>query len=164
MPYSYKNLTGTISVKDFRIDLGVPGLSSDRTQAVIPYAGVADPMLTADLTVYEYSMDNGVTWETMTPSVGTDITALAFTPAGPAHQFDWEIKTDIGALQYNRYIRIRLKAHSGLSDTGYATATLFFEKITTDTSAVGRNAPFPPDYKGIPSSDLKANAPKVVNA
>jgi hypothetical protein len=163
MPYSYKNLTGTISVKDFRIDLGVPGLSSDRTQAVLPYAGVANPQLTADLTVYEYSMDNGVTWDTMTPSAGTVITTLAFTPAGPAHQFVWEIKTDVGALQYNQYIRVRLKAHSGASDTAFAAITLYFEKITTDTSAAGRSVAFPPDYKGIPSSDLMAKAPKVIN-
>jgi hypothetical protein len=157
MSTAYRNLPGNISIREFRMLIGTPVLSTDKTQISIPFTGIANPTLTADLSVFEYSMDNGSNWNTMTTSSTT--TGLSFTSSGAAFTLVWEARSDAAALMFNTYIRIRLRAESGSYETAYATYIIFFEKITTNTQL--QTSPlFPPDYRGIPGTDLMANAPR----
>jgi hypothetical protein len=155
----YKNLRGDILVRDFRITYGVPSLNANKTQVDLPYKGWANPILTVNITAYEYSMDNGTTWSSMTTSSG--ITGLPFTTAGASFLFTWDAATDEGMNRYNNFIRVRLQATSGAHVTDYAYYTLYFERIQTNLAAIGANIPFPADYSGIPPSDLMKNAPKT---
>ena len=156
---AYTNLPGDISIRDFRMLIGTPVLSTDREKITIPFTGIANPVLTADLMTYEYSMDNGSNWITMTAGSGSDVTGLAFTALGGAFNFIWEAKANAGVLMFNTYIRIRIKAESGSYETAYSTYIVYFERVTINTQL--QTSPlFPVDYRGIPGSDLMAHAPK----
>jgi PKD repeat protein len=157
---TYRNFPGNITIRDFRMTLGVPTQSEDRLSIVIPFTGYANPILTADLLSYEYSVDNMATWHTMTAGAGSDVTGLNFTASGAPFNFIWNSKLDIGALMYNNYIRIRIKAVSGALETFYVNYQLFIERVVVNTQL--QNTPlFPVDYRGIPASDLMKNAPKI---
>jgi hypothetical protein len=154
----YTNLLGSIVIKDFRVIVGIPTITSDRLCVSIPYTGIANPALTADLSVYEYSTNNGTTWSTMTTS--STVTNLSFTTAGASFTLVWAADTDISTLLFNNYLRIRVKAESGLYESAYATAILYFEKTIINPQTATQNVPFPEDYRGIPGSDLLEKAPK----
>lgn len=153
-----KNLSGLVYIRDFRILFGVPALSTDKHQVTIPFTGLANPALTADLTTYEYTLDGGLTWNTMSSS--STIYHLAFTPSGASFTFTWNSYTQIGADMYNNTIRVRLGATSGAFVTATPMYILYFEKISTDTR-LSRTPPFPADYRGIPGTDLMKNAPRA---
>ena len=153
----YTDLAGDISVRDFRMLVLTPALSSDRKQIVIPLSCIANPIVSGDITVYEYSIDNGSSWETMTTS--STLTGLAFTAAGTTNSIAWEAKTDIAASIYNTYIRVRFKATSGLYTTAYATYIIYFAKQTINAQ-LSQGSPFPADYKGTPGTELLRNAPR----
>lgn len=157
---SYRNLAGDILVYDFRISFNTPYLSTNKQKIIIPYQGVGNPTLTASLVLYKYSLDNGATWYDMTPSTGTQLVGLAFSPTGTAHTFEWESKTDIGTSMYNTSIRIKLKAQSGSIMTDEAPYSLYFERTTTNLAAQAESAPFPDDFSGVPGNELLRNAPK----
>jgi len=154
----YRDLPATINIRDFRMVMGTPALTTDRLGVTIPFTGIADPALTADLLAYEYSTDNGSNWSTMTTA--STLTGLAFTPSGAAFSIVWDATTDVSTLLYNTQLRIRLKAESGSYETAYSSYILFFERTIVNTQL--RTSPgFPADYRGIPGSDLMANAPKA---
>lgn len=161
---STRDFSGLLFVRDFQARINNPGLSADKSQIVIPYIGIANPALIASvsLTAYEFSMDNGTTWDTM--SVTGDIIATTFTAVGNALSLVWDSKVQIGSLMYNNYIRIRIQAYNSANNltADYANYILFFEKIVT-TPASRQSTQFPPDYKGIHGSDLMKNAPKAVS-
>ena len=153
------DLPGDISVHKFQIAIGTAPLSGNHV--TISYTGTANPVLTADLTSYEYSL-NGSTWETMTPQVGTVTTGLSFTTSGASFTFVWMIKTDMGDNIYNRGIQIRLQATSSDMTTTMMSKSLLFEKLVMNMGDAGSNRPkLPDDYSGISGGDLLANAPKV---
>jgi hypothetical protein len=156
-----KDFKGDIKVYNFRITYGVPSLTSNKQGILIPYNGIAEPALTANITSYDYSMDNGSTWTAMTPSGGTSLTGLSFTPSGASLNFTWLSKSQIGLSMYNNQIRIRLRATSGALLTAYAMYTLYFERTAVNLRAQQTGSPFPSDYSGVPGSDLLENAPKV---
>jgi hypothetical protein len=139
---------------------GIPTLSADKLKVTIPFTGKANPILTADLSVYEYSLTNGATWIEMTAGSGSDLTSLDFTGSGASFTFVWEADSDIGPRLYNNYIRLRLKAESGLYETAVATYILYLEKVIINPTATAQAVPFPQDYRGIPGSSLLENAPK----
>jgi len=155
MTIGNKNFDGEISVTDFSISFGSAAVSSDHQKVVINFTGYASPELTnVALDSYEYSLDNGTTWENMTPSSGTVLTSLTFSEAGTAHTFEWEAKTDEGTAFYNTTIRVRINATSGSEETGLTSASYYFERETTDTSAATRQSPFPDSYSGKSGTEL----------
>jgi len=157
---SLKNLPADIQTYDFKVVFGVPSLSSDKQKVEIPYTGIADAALTADIVVYDYSTDNGSTWEQMTPSSGTTLTGLSFTASGSSFQFDWEAKADLGLSLYNQTLRIRLQAESGGILSNLGLYQVYFERSVSDPSLDQENVPFPEDYKGVPGEQLLTNAPR----
>ena len=156
-----KDLVGSISASAFRIAYQAPTLSETKRQIIIPYTGYGNPSLTAAMTTYEYSMDSGATWNTMTKSSGTVITGLSFVPTGTALTFTWEANIDIGSDRYNNQIIVRLQATSGSLLTTAALYTLLFERASTNQAVQADNLPFPDDYRGIPGNSLLENAPKT---
>ena len=154
---AFRDLPAHIRIRDFRIVIGASFLSPDRLGISIPFTGIANPGLTADLLSYEYSMDNGSNWNYMDTSSTT--TGLAFTPAGASFSLVWNADSDIGTLMFNTHIRIRLKAESGSYETAFSTCILYFERTTVNSQLV-TSPGFPADYKGIPGRDLMANAPR----
>lgn len=166
MAVGTKNIQGSIKAYDFRIAFKTPVLSSNKQQVVLDYYGIANPVLTASITTYQYSTDNGTTWNTMTPSGDTTLSGLGFTTTGvpvsaSTFTFKWEFKTDIGTNLYNNLVRVRLQATSGSLVTAYASYTLNFERTVTNVAQQQENIPFPSDYAGIPGTDLLENAPKI---
>ena len=161
---AYTDLTGDISVHEFRISYSVPSLSSDKQKVNITYKGIADPASTVILTKYKYSMDNGTTWEDMTPSSGTSLTGLSFTPSGSTLQFEWEAKQDIGNSLYNNSIKVLLQAYDAASMivSNEAIYNLYFERVRTNLQAADSGAAFSDTYAGIPGNELLEKAPKPV--
>jgi hypothetical protein len=81
MPIDNKDVLANINVVDFKISkIASPVLSADFTEVTLVYTGIADPERTASVTLvdYEYSLDNGVTWDTMTAGAGSEIDSLTF--------------------------------------------------------------------------------------
>jgi len=152
-----RDLPAHINIRDFRVVIGASSLSPDRLGITIPFTGIANPGLTAELLSYEYSMDNGSHWSYMdTASVTWD---LDFTPAGASFSLLWNADSDIGTLMFNTHIRIRLQAQSGSYETAFSTGILYFERTIVNSQLV-TSPSFPADYKGIPGRDLLANAPR----
>lgn len=162
MTIGNKNLSGDISVTDFRIVFGTAAVSSDHQKVVINYTGYASPELSnGALSAYEYSLDNGTTWSSMTPSSGTDLTSLGFTEAGTAHTFEWEAKTDEGTSFYNTTVRIRLNAESGSEDTGLTSTSYYFERAQSNVQPAP-DSPFPDSYAGQSGNELmRGLAPRL---
>lgn len=155
---TFRDLAGDVYIRDFRILFGVPALSTDKHKVEIPFTGLANPALTANLTTYEYTLDGGLTWNTMSSS--STISRLSFTEIGAPFTFIWDSYTDISSDMYNNTIRVRLGATSGSFVTATPMYILYFEKISTDTR-LSRTPPFPNDYRGIPGTDLMKNAPRA---
>jgi hypothetical protein len=155
-----KDFAGNISVYDYRIRFGVPSVTADTQKIEIPYTAFGNPALTSELTTFDYSMDEGATWDGMTPSDDTVLTGLSFSPSGTALTFKWESKTDIGMTMYNTYIRIRMQAESGDIMTDMTMYTLYFERQVIDYSTTQQAIPFPSDYMGVDGTSLLENAPK----
>jgi len=163
MATNYQDIDGSISVIDFSITLGLISLSSDKQKVVVNYTGYAYPERTdVAITAYEYSLDNGVTWATMTPSESTIVTDLTFSEAGTAQTFEWQAKADEGVDFYNVPLRIRLQGTSGEDLTSYAYGSYLLERAIQNLSTILENSPFPSNYSGISGSDLKQFAPKLI--
>lgn len=163
MTIGNKNLSGDISVTDFRIVFGSAAVSSDHQKVAIDYTGYASPEL-ADgaLTTYEYSLDNGSTWQAMTPSSGTDLTSLAFTEAGTPHTFEWEAKEDEGTDFYNVTVRIRMNAESGSNETGLTSTSYYFERTVSNIAQFAEPSSFPDSYAGQSGNELmRGLAPRL---
>jgi hypothetical protein len=139
---------------------GSISFSENHRNLVIPYIGTANPALTADLTTYEYSLDGSI-WETMTPTLGTVTTGLAFISGGGSFTFTWTIKDDIGTNIYNKEILIRLQATSSGMTTTMINRSLYFSKEVSSSDARKNKPKLPDDYSGISGSDLLVRAPKA---
>lgn len=155
MSLNHYDIEGEISVTDFSITLGTGALSSDKQSIVLNYTGYAYPEKTdVEISVYEYSLDNGTTWSAMTPSISTVLTSLTFSESGTAHTFEWESKEDEGMDFYNTNLRVRLRGISGLDDTGLSYGSYLFERAVQNLSTISVSPEFPDSYSGISGSDL----------
>lgn len=158
------NLPGRVNIVDFSITFGNPTQSSDFLKVTIPFTGKANPAKTSsvDLTSYEYSLDDGSTWSTMTAASGSDTSNLTFNVAGTDHSFIWQAKNDIGTRLYNNYIKIRFIATATFSGDSVTTTSTRYIYITRSVSDQGAatDSPFPEDYSGIQGRDLLKNAPR----
>ena len=160
MATGYHDLPVDLNVVQFKIDLGKPALSVGFQDIEIPYTGYGDPELTnVELTRYQFSLDGGVTWEDMNPSVGTSLTGLTFSPSGTSQSFVWEARAQIEGQFYNTTIKIALQATSGSITTLDTMRTLGFNRNTSDQSQENAS-PFPEGYKGTPGYVLMEKAPK----
>jgi hypothetical protein len=166
MPIDNKDVLANINAVDFKIStIANPVLSSDFTEVTLVYTGIADPERTASVTLvdYEYSLDNGITWDTMTAGAGSEITGLTFNEAGEDYNFVWEIKYDLISSIYNIPIVIRFRAQATFEAdivlTAYKTKIINIIKVLTTPEPVG-NPIFPDEYSGIPGIDILKNAPK----
>lgn len=160
MPTNHHDVDGTISVTDFSILPGTAALSSDKQSIVISYTGYSYPERTdVAISTYEYSLDNGTTWSSMTTS--STITGLTFSEDGTAHTFEWEAKADEGMDFYNTNIRVRFNATSGSDETGLTYTSYIFEREVTNLSTAAEDSPFPDSYGGLSGSDLLKMAPKL---
>jgi len=156
------DLDGYIKVIDFTLTIDSVVLSTDKQKLEITFTGYSFPERTdVDLYSYEYSLDNGVSWDTMTTS--STITGLTFEEEGTEHTFEWDVKDDAGMAFYNIPLRIRFNAISGVDETGLVSGTFYLERIIENLSTENSASPFPDSYSGLSGSDLMQNAPKVVS-
>lgn len=161
MTIGVKNLTTSLSAVAFKIAIGTPTLSSDFQSINIPYTGTADPARSGvSLSSYEYSLDGGTTWDTMTASSTTDVAGLTFGTGGTSLNFEWEARADIGGSIYNTAIMIRLIGTQGGISTLAATKSVIFSRSTVDQAA-DDESPFPASYKGTPGYLLMNQAPRA---
>ena len=164
MNTGYQDLPCSLSTYELKIILGAPYLdpTSSFRDLVIPYTGIANPSdSNVSLSRYWYSLDNGSTWEVMTPTAETSTTGLSFTPSGIASQFKWHIKDDIGSSIYNISIKIAFKASGALGDSLEASRFVLLSRTVVDQSDQGDElVRFPVDYTGIAGRDLLRNAPR----
>jgi hypothetical protein len=164
MPIDIKEFGGSLNVLDFSISsIGEPVLSTDFTKVTLGYVGKANPQNTdVDLTAREYSIDNGVTWDTMTTA--STVTGLTFSIAGTANTLIWNIKQDLGNSIYNTQIKIRFQAQAVFSaetiTTDYKVRSIYLLKETIPPTIRGESV-FPSDYSGTSGTDLLKNAPKT---
>jgi hypothetical protein len=128
-------------------------MSDNFNNTILVFIGVANPENTnVSLVSYQYSLDNGVTWLTMTAAAGSELTGLTFSPAGLPYNFIWAIKHDIGNSIYNIPIKIRFRAQatfdSDTVQTVYKTKTI---TIVKNVIIPKTNVPpiFPADYSGV---------------
>jgi hypothetical protein len=159
MTTSTIDLNTTINAFNLQIFFGEYSFNATHTLLNLPFIGKANPASTANITTYEYTLD-GTNWETMTPSSGSDISSLAFTPTGASFTFIWAIKADIGDDIYNKDIYIRLQATSGSVTTILKTSYLYFEKTVSNVSIQTSTGALPDDYDGLPGNLLLEKAPK----
>lgn len=158
-----KDLAGDLNVIDFKINsIGEPVLSIDFNQVTMAVTGIANPENTAvDLVAYDYSLDNGITWEAM--STDSVITGLTFSPTGTANSFVWNIKADLGNAIYNTAIKLRFMAQAIFNTetvlTDYKIRSIYLSKETVET-VLRPESIFPTDYSGTFGSDMLKNAPK----
>jgi len=156
MAINHKDIDGLIEVTDFSIMFGAASVSSDKQKVVINYTGYAFPELAnVALDTYEYSLDNGSTWSAMTPSGATQLTSLSFTEAGAAHTFEWMAKDDEGMAFYNKTLRVRINAVSGLDETGLTYASYYLEHATENLAdQADKQSSFPDSYAGMSGNEL----------
>jgi len=159
MATSTIDLNTSINVFNLQLLFGEYSFNTTHTLLNLPFIGKASPAATANLTTYEYTLD-GITWETMTPSSGSDVSSLAFTPTGASFTFIWAIRTDLGEEIYNKDIYVRLQATSGSVTTTLKTSYLYFAKVVSNTAARESTGDLPADYDGIPGNLLLEKAPK----
>lgn len=161
MPRGVKNLPSSLSVVTFKIVVGTPTLSSDFQSINIPYVGTANPARSSvSLSTYEYSLDGGTTWDTMTASSATSVSGLSFGTSGTSLNFEWEARADIGGSIYNTAIMFRFIATEGGVSTLPATKSVSFTRQTVDQAAENES-PFPESYKGTPGYRLMSQAPRA---
>lgn len=159
----YKDLLATLDCITFKIVIGSPIVSADFQNLTIPYVGTANPALSdVEITDYEYSLDGGATYTTMTLS-GSVITGLTFSTSGTAHTLLWTARADLGVQFYNTPLVIRLIGYSATQDLSTLPALKSFEvPRVVSQSNLTNNSPFPPDYKGTFGPDLLKNTPKSI--
>jgi hypothetical protein len=155
------NILVGIEIHKFQITQGIYSLTDSNRNVSIRYTGVGDPISTADLSIYQYSSDSGISWQTMSVADGTIITNLSFTPTGNELIFTWRIKDDIGENIYNKDILVRIQATSESLSTILTPFSLYFSKIVVNAADANKKPPLPNDYEGIPGWDLLSNAPKA---
>lgn len=161
MTLSTKDVSGSIYTHIFSINISAPTFTTNNTRALFSYIGTANPILTAALTTYEYSL-TGSSWTAMTPSPSTVTSGLAFTAAGASFDFEWMIKGDIGDSIYNKNIYVRFQATSGVYSTTLLSYTVYFEKNVMNVAQVQPVSYLPDDYSGIDGGELvKKLAPKT---
>lgn len=162
MSLATKNVPGSVYTHVFSINTSAPTFTYNNTRALFSYIGTANPILTANLTTYEYSLD-GSSWTAMTPSGSTVTTGLAFTITGASFSFEWMIKQDLGDDIYNKNIYVRFQATSGAYSTSLLSYTVYFEKSVTNEAQQEQLSYLPDDYSGIDGGDLiKELAPKTI--
>jgi len=163
MATSYYDIEGSISVIDFSATIGASVVSSDKQKVIISYTGLAYPEKTdVALTTYQYSLDNGTTWYTMTPSSSTELSDLTFSSSGTTNSFEWEAKSDVGVDFYNITLRVRLRFTSGSDITSLSYKAYTFERITQNQATFESKSPFPDSYGGTSGSSLaRQYAPKL---
>lgn len=109
------------------ITLGSIAQTTDGTQYVtINYTGTDLESESSNIITTQYSLDNSV-WSTMTEKsgVGSDgTTALAFVSGGTAHDFMWDVGTDLPGTNDDS-VYIRLRANDGTSSGALATSNAF---------------------------------------
>jgi hypothetical protein len=109
------------------ITLGVIAQTTDGSKYVtINYTGTDPENHASTLATYQYSVDNS-TWNTMTEKSGVgsdDTSGLMFTGAGTAHDFMWDVNTDLANIE-DTTVYIRLKANDGASDGNLAVSSAF---------------------------------------
>lgn len=166
MPIDYAtNLTARLNALDFAVAIGTTTLSSDFQTVTVAFEGSANPAITSgvDITGYEYSMDSGETWSTMTIDSGSSDTAnLTFDTDGESYSILWNAKTDLGSEIYNNSIRIRLTAQATFgTDVVSVTGTKYitFTRVSTNLIETS-DSPFPDSYQGTPGDKLLENAPR----
>lgn len=167
MPIDFStNLVGRVNVIDFSISIGISSLSADFQKVIIPFTGTANPAQTSSVNIvsYEYSIDNGSTWNSMTlDSAESDTDNLTFDTDGEEYSLTWQAKTDIGTQIYNNSIQIRLNAQAtfGSDTVTVVKMTLVsFPRSVSNQAKVGSSSPFPEDYSGILGEKLLTNAPR----
>lgn len=167
MPIDYStNFSGRVNVVDFSVVLGTATLSTDFQKVTIPFTGSANPARTSsvDIETYQYSLDSGTTWYTMTlDSTTSDTSNLTFDVNGENYQLVWKAKTDIGTSVYNNNIKIQIKATATFgSDTITLTKLgyIYFARSVTNQAADADRSPFPEDYSGKQGNTLLENAPR----
>lgn len=159
MATSTIDLNTSITAYNFQLFSGEYSFNATHTLLNLPFVGKSSPASTANLTTYEYTLD-GITWAAMTPSSGSDISSLAFTPTGASFTFIWAIRTDLGEEIYNKDIYVRMQATSGSVTTIMRSSYLYFSKVTTNVATQQSTGELPDDYSGIPGSALLEKAPK----
>lgn len=161
MAVDFKNLQASTDIAVLKIDIGVPYLSSDFRNLVIPYVGTADPASSAvTLSKAQYSLNSGATWLDMTAAPGVITTGLTFSTIGTSLSYTWRARNDIGARIYNTTFMIRFQATAGGFTSLFASKNVFFDRVTNNLSSnVRTQDPFPSDYSGMPGWDLLRNAP-----
>jgi len=109
------------------IVLGSIAQTTDGTKYVtINYTGSDLESENVSLVKYQYSTDNSV-WHTMTEKagVGSDgVAALSFIYTGTAHDFMWDVGTDLANTEDNT-VYIRLQGNDGTSDGGVVSSGAF---------------------------------------
>lgn len=160
------NLAGRVNVVDFAIAFGTATQSTDFQKITIPFTGSANPARTSsvNLTLYQYSLDDGTTWSNMTIDSGSsDTSNLTFDVNGESFELVWLAKTDLGTRIYNRNIKIRFRAQSIFgTDTINTTKTryIYFPRTVTNQAEETDSSPFPADYSGTQGNKLLKNAPR----
>lgn len=163
MAISHFDLEGTISVIDFRIVIGSAVMSADKQKLVISYTGYAYPeKLDVTLETYDYSLDNGVTWEQMTTA--SAVTSLSFTEDGTVHTLEWQAKADEGTNFYNKTLRIRMNGVSDPDETGLTYKSYYLSRpVENLADQAATQSTFPDSYAGTSGYKLLQQlAPKLV--
>jgi hypothetical protein len=174
IPCATQNLGANFDAVDFNMpNIIAPTLTSNFTQAAFSYIGIAGYGVPGTsgvtgisgvvLTDYDYSIDNGTTWNQMSTTSG--VTGLYFAPApnGNSIPFVWNIREDLSQI-YNFTIKIRLAAQGTFGSdvpisTGYLITYMYFPKTVTVSSPIATSV-LPPEYAGVAGYTLLQNAPK----
>ena len=103
----------------------------------VNYTGSDLESETSNLVKYEYSTDNS-TWYTMTEKSGVGsqgVSGLTFSNSGTAHQFMWDVGTDLPNTEDN-VVYVRLQANDGTSsgNIGSSSAIIIDTKNPTIAS------------------------------
>ncbi|MFA6322491.1 MAG: hypothetical protein WCX71_03350, partial [Candidatus Buchananbacteria bacterium] len=89
------------------------------------------------LTNYEYSLTGAFAGEQVSMTASTTdpahqgVLGLTSSPAGVAHNFVWDAKSQLGNITSTVYVRLR--ANDGIGSGSYATSTSFFVDYATST-------------------------------
>ncbi|MFA6194994.1 MAG: Ig-like domain-containing protein [Patescibacteria group bacterium] len=90
------------------------------------------------LSTYEYSLTGAFSGEQAAMTASTTdpahsgISSLTAAPAGVAHTFVWDAKSQLGDTYYAN-VYVRLRPNDGIGDGGYATSTAFAVDYATST-------------------------------
>lgn len=112
-----------------------PAQATDNGNVQVNYNMVDAESDPSSLSAYEYSLD-GSNWTTMTAST-TDpahngVSGLISAPAGVAHTFVWDAKSQLGNIYYAS-VYARLRPNDGIGNGFYATSSTFSVDYATST-------------------------------